>query len=464
MTEVHPTADALEQFLLGQLPTPEMREIARHLLTGCAPCHLAMSGLWEPVDGVEEPFVPAGEEALAEAGAGYDRVLDRVFERVAAAETAIAEQRVSGRKLFEELMEVPAARRHLLLSNSTRFRNRMLCECLVEEGFEAGFHEPGRAVEVATLATVVADRLELEDCGGIEEARNSLRARAWAHLGNAFRVVFDLVGSEGAFAVAESLSEEGPIGLLDKARVLGLLASLRLDQRRLAEAHQLYDRAAFIYKKLGQWSLLGRTLLQKALVCEEAGDEECRMSLLRRALDLIDPQAEPRLFLTARHNLIHALHDSGRSREAFALLFHTRPLYLKTGDRMHLLRLRWLEGLVAFGLQRIDQAEVAFREVRDAFAELGLDYDAALAALDLAGVYIVQGRTGDVRRVAEETLAVFQAHNTHQEAMAALLAFQGAACFDRAGLQLVRDVADFLKRARNNPDLRFAPPSLAGRR
>src|SRR6185295_6643881 len=368
----------------------------------------------------------------------------RVFDRVVAAEAVIAEQRVAGRRLFEELMEVPATRRHLLLSNSARFRNRMLCECLVEEGFEAGFKNPRQAVEVATLATLVADRLTPADCGGVEEARNSLRARAWAQLGNAHRIVFDLVKSEQAFSVAEALLEEGPVGLLDKSRVLALLACLRRDQRRLAEAHQLYDRAAFVYKKLGQWNLLGQTLLQKAMVCGEAGDEESRMTLLRRALDLIDPQADPRLFLAARHNLISALHESGRSREAFALLFHTRPLYLKTGDRMHLLRLRWLEGLVAFGLQRIEQAEVAFREVREAFGELGLDYDAALAALDLAGVYIAQGRTHDVRRIAEETLAVFQARNTHQEAMAALLVFSDAARLDRAELELVREVSGFL--------------------
>ena len=149
--------------------------------------------------------------------------------------------------------------------------------------------------------------------------------------------------------------------------MLSFLASWRKEQQRFGEALQIFDRVAAIYKKLGQWNLLGRTLLQKALVCGEAGDGEGEMKLLRRALDLIDPQADPRIFLAARHNLINALYESGRVREAFALLYHTRPLYLKAGDRMNLLKLRWLEGVVAFGLQRIDQAEAAFREVRDSF-------------------------------------------------------------------------------------------------
>lgn len=458
MIETHPTPEALEQFVLGQLSTPEMRQIARHLMTGCQQCQDVTASLWEPAE-LEDPFaLVEGEAADEDVRDGYDEVLDRVFARVIAAETVIEEQRTVGRKLLEELIQLPEARRHLLVCNSQRFRSRMLCERLIEQSHEDGFNEPRRAIEIANLATLVADRLRLEDGDG-EEALNSLRARAWAQLGNAFRVNVQLADAERAFSVAESLLDEGPIALLDRARVHVLLASLRLDQHRFAEALQLFDRAAVIYKKLGQWSLLGRTLHQKALVCSEAGDSEGEMRLLRQALDLIDPQADPRVFLAVRHHLIEALNEGGRSREAFALLFHTRPLYLKAGDRMNLLRLRWLEGRVALGLQRIEQAEVAFRDVREGFHELGHDFDAALASLDLAGIYILQGRSADVRRIAEETLAVFQAHNTDQEALAALLAFCTAARMDQAELDLVRDISGFLKRARNNPDLRYSPPS-----
>jgi tetratricopeptide (TPR) repeat protein len=435
-----------------------MREVARHLLEGCPECQEATAALWEPADVFEDPQALSVELVHEDAREGYDEVLDRVFEKVLATEASFAEQRALGKKLYAELMQCPAERRHLLVSNSQRFRNRMLCERLVEESYETGFADPRRAVEIAQLAVLAADRLGAGECDG-EEALAGLRARAWAHLGNAFRINSDLLSSERAFSVTESLLNESRVPLIEKARSLALLASGRRAQRRFGEALQIFDRAAAIYKKLGQWNLLGRTLLQKALVCDEAGDEEGEMKFLRRALDLIDPQADPRVFLAARHNLIHALYERGRVREAFALLYHTRPLYLKAGDRMNLLKLRWLEGLVAFGMQRIDQAEAAFREVREAFLELGLGYDAALASLDLAGAYILQGRTRDVSCLAEETLAMFQVHNTHREALAALLVFSRAARVDQVGIDLVREIASFLKRTRNNPDLRFSQPS-----
>jgi tetratricopeptide (TPR) repeat protein len=454
----HPTPEALEQFILGQLSTAEMREIAWHLLNGCSHCQQATSTLWEPADSFEDPaiFEVAGEEEGDDAA--YDAALDRVIETVAATEAAFGAEQLQARGLLSELMQVPAERQYLLVTNSHRFRTRGLCDLLVEESHETGFQDPRRAVELARLAVLLVDRLAPGECGG-EDGYESLRARVWAQLGNAYRIHSDLAEAEAALAVAEELLTAGRVGLFDRARVLALLASLRRAQERFAEALQLFDRVAVIYKKLGQWNLLGRTLLQKSLVCGEAGDIEAEMSMLRRALELIDPQTDPRLFLAARHNLIHALNESGRSREAFALLFHSRPLYLKMGDRMNLLKLRWVEGLVAAGLQRHDQAEAAFREVREAYAGLGLDYDAALASLDLAGVYVAQGRTVDLLQVAEETLSVFQSRHTHRAALAAVLVLCSAARQEQAGVGLVRQVSEFLKRARNKPNLQFSPNS-----
>jgi len=215
------------------------------------------------------------------------------------------------------------------------------------------------------------------------------------------------------------------------------------------------DRASVLYKRLGQWNLLGRMFLQKALVCGESGDSEGEMKMLRRSLDLIDPQDDPQVFLAARHNLINALNESGRSREAFALLFHTRPPYLKMGDRMNLLKLRWLEGLVAFGLQRVEQAEAAFREVRQAFMELDLAYDVALVSLDLAAIYARQGRAGEMKRLAAEMLPIFRSHDVHREAIAALLVFKRAAEVEQLTLSVVDEIAAYLERARGDPGLKF---------
>jgi len=394
-----------------------------------------------------KPRDPSDENASGDA---YDEVIDRVFAVTVAVEPEVERGRAHAHALYQELLLHPAARQNLLVSNSARFRSRMLCELLIQGSHEAGFNDPAQAAGLARLAITMAESLTAESCGG-REALNGLRAKAWAQLGNAHHPAADR-----AFAETKERCEQGEIGLLDLARVLDLEASLRRDQRRFGEASLLLDQVIRIYQRLGQWHLLGRAFKQKSMACGEAGDVEGEMALLRRALDLLDPNEEPRTFLAARHNLITALHQSGRPREAFSLLFHTRPLYLKMGDRMSLLRMRWLEGLVAQGLGRVEQALTAYREVRKAFIELGLDYDAALASLDLAGLLVEQARTADVRRLAEEMLIVFSSRDIHREAMAALHFFCHAAQVEKVETALVQNVSDFLKRVRTNPALRFA--------
>ena len=70
MSAPHPTADALEQFVLGRLAPSEMREVARHLLTGCLLCQEVTANLWEPADIFEDPQTLATVELGADGRPG----------------------------------------------------------------------------------------------------------------------------------------------------------------------------------------------------------------------------------------------------------------------------------------------------------------------------------------------------------------------------------------------------------
>jgi tetratricopeptide (TPR) repeat protein len=525
----HLGKDVLWRFMTGGLSPAEMRHVFGHLLRGCPFCREQARDVWNlqeatsarraTVDATAAAAPPAGEletsdhadsadsaiarephpmppspatpllganspldasctaatersEPAPAAGPGgvsemaYETVLDRVFSRIATEEAGIEAARRRADVLFEELMQHPPAHQQLLVQNSSRFRDRMLCERLLAASHDEGFREPARSEQLARIAVAVAERVAdvcpeaALDSSSLtpSDALAGLRARAWAQLGNALRIRSDLDGAAVAFRSAEALMAAHPrLGLLDKARIFDLKASLCRDRRHFAEAARLLDRVITIYQRLGQSNLTGRALTQKATLQFYAGNREDCMVLLRRALELIDPHEDPRCYLNARHNLIVALADDGKPREAFAMLFHTRPLYLKMGDRMNLLRLRWVEGQVARGLHRHEQAETAFREVRGAYVEMGLEYDVALVSLDLAMVFAEQGRATEMRRLAEEMLAFFESHQILPEAMAAFLVFCNAARMEQAGLALVQEVAAFLKQARLAPDLRFVP-------
>jgi tetratricopeptide (TPR) repeat protein len=449
MPDAHPSHELLERFVRADLSAVQTGEVLRHLLTGCAACQEFTSSLWDFAEEEDDDAVLAGLDPALDGA--YDRMFDTAFRSLDGRQAALEQERQVATQLWDELEHHPVSRQEMLVRNSARFANASLCEVLLAKSHEATFQDAERAAARAELAILVAERLPSD-----APAVRGLTARAWGALGNAQRIRGDHAAAERSLARAEALLDGDPsANPLDQARVLDWKASLRREQRRFPEALRLLDRVIAIHRRTGQRHLLGRALSQKGAACLDSGEPEVAVELLRKALEYVDPREEPRVVLVTRHNLIYALNEIGRHREAFALLFHTRPLYLENGGRLLLIRLRHLEGKVAAGLGRIEQAAAAFREARDAFAQLQLDYDAALAALDLAVLYAAAGRTPEVRRLTEEMLPIFDSHQIHREALAALIVFQRAASTDHAGLELVKKVADFLNRARNNPDLRF---------
>ncbi len=181
------------------------------------------------------------------------------------------------------------------------------------------------------------------------------------------------------------------------------------------------------------------------------------ISLLQRAVGLLDPEREARPHLVAQHNLTWALKESGRLDEALASLQEILPLHARSAKAMDLLRLRWLEGKLAQAQGELGRAEAAFREVSDGLLERRVPYDAAMVSLDLAAVLLEQDRIGEMKRLAAESLPIFQALGLHGEALAALALFEQAVERERISLRFIAELAGYLQRARSDPELAFQP-------
>jgi hypothetical protein len=89
------------------------------------------------------------------------------------------------------------------------------------------------------------------------------------------------------------------------------------------------------------------------------------------------------------------------------------------------------------------------REVREEFFERRMGYDAALVALELAILFIEQGRTLEIKQLAIEVLPLFESREVHREAMGALILFQRAAEQEILTVEMARQVATFLSRERS---------------
>jgi tetratricopeptide (TPR) repeat protein len=467
----HPDRNALERFSRGRTPAVEERWIEDHLRSGCAICQrevdvllmltLAPAPFGEPgLNGLASGlanglasvggFEP-GPEELAQEEADWDRLFATVEQRLA----HVSVERRDAPALLAEMLEHPPREREVLARTSGRFQTLALCELLIEQSFAAGFRDASRSIELAELGLLVAGLLNGERYGG--SVVRDLEARAWAHLGNARRIAFDLAGAEEALANAERLAESGSADPLEEARILDLRASLLSDQGRFEQAAELLDVVIDIYDELREPHRKGRAMISKGVFLGYAGWPEEAIRQIRKGLSFLDWEREPRLVLMARHNLAWFLNDCGRGEEARQQLQRFRHTYREFDDSWTELRLAWLSGRIAAGLGDFAEAEEAFQELRRRFLAESNGYDAALVTLDLANLYLRQGRGAEVRELAEEMLDVFLSHDVHRQALAALAVFQKAAELDHATPRLVQEISAYLHRARRNPSLRFEP-------
>jgi len=274
-------------------------------------------------------------------------------------------------------------------------------------------------------------------------------------LGNAYRVAQNLDSAEATLVRARELFDLGTRDLSVEARLLDAEASLDAARRRFKMATARLRKLYRCHRLLGDKHLAGRTLVKLGAYTTYAGHPEKALAILRRSLELIDTARDPTLAFTVWHNQVSILCDCGRFREAEVRLFRLRPVQPHHGGRINRLKLRWLEGRIDAGLERLERAETTLTEVRDGMTAVSRAYDAALASLDLAAVLMGRRKTREARDVVLAAYEVFVGLRIDREAFASLLMLKQAFELHLATRTMVEEVAAFLRKLETDPALRF---------
>ena len=430
----HPDREILRRLIQGRIPHEEARVAIRHLLQGCVACA-------REIERLKRPSSPAS----------YDEAFSRIHTRLASGGLdALRAEAPSPSHLYAELLSHEAVEGLVQVHSTRRYASLALCELLLRKSQELGIDDPERSRKAADLAVQVAEQLDLDLYGA--PVVQDVRAMAWAYLAESRRVQADVQLAESSMDKAERLLEDGSGDPLARAELLTLKASLAGYCGRFDEAIRILNRASSIYRRLDERHLLGRTLLKKGTLLGNSGQHATALRLIRRSIDLIDPPREPRLMVCATHNLIWFLNENGRPVEADACLGGARRLYEQAGDRRHLSRLRWLEGKLA---ARPREAEGALLSARDGLAREGLVYEAALAAMDLAVLYVQERREADMRRQADLLFPLFRSDEMYRETATALQSFQQQTRPEDTA-RLIDELSDWVERARTEKN----PPAL----
>jgi tetratricopeptide (TPR) repeat protein len=324
------------------------------------------------------------------------------------------------------------------------------CDELIAASLERVFDDPAGAVRAGSAAVQLAAALAVE---ADDPAAVDRHARALAYLANAERVAADYEAAERAMARATDRLAAGSGDERLRARVGELRASLERDTGHPEHAVRSLRRAGDVYRQLGERTDLGRVLVQQGVLLAHVGDTAKSLEALRQAFEVLRPREDPRSVLAATQCLAYCLHTIGYDIAAAQLVHEAAAVVERHGDRVTLLRLRWLGARIQIALGHDGEAQL--KQVRDGLLERGLVYDAALVCLDLATGYARCQRLPDLRHLAQEMFPIFTSREIHREALAALILLRDTLSTGRADLALLDELRTFLERSRFDRRLRF---------
>jgi tetratricopeptide (TPR) repeat protein len=280
----------------------------------------------------------------------------------------------------------PGAARLFLANSSCTGCDRL---AVAERGYSLRYTDPA-----AMLAWCEAAAVNLPDSLPASE-----RGMLLAHLGNAHRVSCNFSEAEIHLRQAHATAPDDPL-------ILEFYASLKKDKRELDTAAEFLSRAATLRRRTSKNPALATTLLQSALVLDEAGFADRAAEAALSALEvigLLPPTEEREHFARAAfQSLATYLVNAGMPEEALWVVRSCKD-HLMLGGEVFRLRIDWLLADIAGAFGEVESAEAAYQAVRESFAELGHSQEVAVVTLDLVRLLL----ESQPDRARQEALSVW---------------------------------------------------------
>ena len=392
------------RLFLGAVPW-RLRENLLHLLR-CADCRDALDAELRRAESA--PPAPPPD-------ARYDQAFARAEERSG----AVPEELRRAVDLLDEMFQLPPRDWPAFLAERPEVGQPMVVLLLLEQAARATATDPETGERLAHLARMLLERVDSILAPGL--LRIELQARAWTLQGHARALRHEWQSADEAFAQSSRLLSDAPSpeAEADLCRLVG--ASFEARNRHpeaialLTRATLLADEAGPAETEIGVLGELARLHLQRA-------DTGCAVGLLAGAVVLASTGGLPLTASQLRPRLSWTLQALGRRREALEVAAPCEVATSAAGT---------LEGMLGTALVHACRGEVRYAEAVFGIAlsqalDQGEDFSAAVAALNLIGIYDQEGRAADHVALAPTIGALAHAPGLSGATRAALAALHAA--------------------------------------
>ncbi len=376
----HITADQARGLLEGTLPIHERAVVVAHLLTQCEPCLKRTRDIAFPERSTDQD---------------YSGVLRRLeLGWVVATNDVQAERRLASEN-WDLLKRLGSAQRMQLVRQNPRFRHWGIYERVIEEVKAVQRSDPFQAIDLTSLALLITENLDPNFYS--ESLRADFKAGALIAHANAKRLLGDFQGVSDALREAESLLESGTGNPLESVDLASIHSSMLTDLGYFEEADAVLQKALKIARSIQDSYLEGRLTIKRS---SNIGwiDPIRGLELADRGLALLvkdRTREDKELELCAIHLRALWTNEAGDPEEARALFETYLYMYADFDDAFWTGRILHLQGHMAKSEGDLPQSESFFRQLVGHYMENHLEFDLALASLDLSEVLALQGRTID---------------------------------------------------------------------
>lgn len=266
---------------------------------------------------------------------------------------------------------------------------------------------PGHPARACTLATLARSVLE---CGTLPRSLSNLYAHTLAAQANALRAQGRLREAEEPLELAGDVARCGRrVGQSTRTAVTyargGVARSLgRVDEAESLLIHTLSRSSALGYQEAA-WNCLNRLVF----LYRSAGELDRSIDVSLQAEGLARHIESPLFLLTSREQLVLCLADQGRVDAAARHQAEVREHFGRFPDPYFVAILNFTDGTLDRLTGDPGSAEARWVAARRWQSERGNSYQAANMGVELASLYLAQGRWIEARRVASEVLPVFEA-------------------------------------------------------
>ena len=330
-----------------------------------------------------------------------------------------------------------------------RYWDETVLERLLDRCDDVLFRDPRSGLKIARIAPQVAQAINARRRPGTgqqnpaqKRLRRDLLVRAYASLGDAYRVAGSPKDAEKPYQKALGIINSEAISRPEKANLYRRLAALRAYQEQYDDALELAAKAVQIGRSLASKKDLAWSLTVVGHVYNEASRFPEAFPSLGEALTLVTWKTAPRIYHAATHNMAYVISQTNHPGDLDQVRAYIRKARKCAGRGWSVpkAKLLWIDGKALLRCHFTPLAERRFKRALEVLRLFRAPFDFALVSLDLSVLYFHEKRWRELEQLARDTYRLFRELSADSEAIAALSLWFDAAMKHHLAANLIADV------------------------